>query len=292
MHARNGDRRLLYPGLAIVTASTLLLEIVFTRVFSVVMYYHFAFLAISLALFGLGTAGVYVYLRPAAVQGDRLGRALVIYAVLAAGSTIFGLWVVLGQRVSLTIAGENILALTKIYLSVALPFLFSGMCVTTIINRFSTDMSRLYFWDLAGAAVGCLALVLTLGWLGGIGTVLLSAVLFAVAGVLFAASARQTTNGARASSAPLVFATLGLVAIVGVAAYDHARPFLKIPSVKGTREDRVAFARWNTFSRITVEKLDTDFYWLKMDSSAATRIFSAEVARQGFEPTRRFTETR
>jgi len=41
--------------------ATLLLELALTRIFSVVFYYHFAFLAISIALFGLGLGGVFSY---------------------------------------------------------------------------------------------------------------------------------------------------------------------------------------------------------------------------------------
>ncbi len=41
--------------------ATLVLELALTRVFSVVYFYHFAFLAISIALFGLGAGGVFSY---------------------------------------------------------------------------------------------------------------------------------------------------------------------------------------------------------------------------------------
>ena len=41
--------------------ATLLLELSLTRIFSVVFYYHLAFLAISIALFGLGAGGVFSY---------------------------------------------------------------------------------------------------------------------------------------------------------------------------------------------------------------------------------------
>ena len=37
-------------------------ELSLTRIFSVTMYYHFAFMAISIALFGLSASGVYVFL--------------------------------------------------------------------------------------------------------------------------------------------------------------------------------------------------------------------------------------
>src|SRR5208282_3556231 len=52
----------LYLGLGFTTLATLILELSLTRIFSVVFYYHFAFLAISIALFGLGAGGVYSYI--------------------------------------------------------------------------------------------------------------------------------------------------------------------------------------------------------------------------------------
>src|SRR6185437_13077905 len=49
-------------GVALVSGSLLMTELSLTRIFSVTMYYHFAFMAISIALFGLSASGVYVYL--------------------------------------------------------------------------------------------------------------------------------------------------------------------------------------------------------------------------------------
>ena len=47
----------IYFGIAATSLATLLLELALTRIFSVVYFYHFAFLAISIALFGLGAGG-------------------------------------------------------------------------------------------------------------------------------------------------------------------------------------------------------------------------------------------
>src|ERR1700740_324582 len=52
----------LFAALALTQFSTLLLELALTRLFSVVLFYHFAFLAISIALLGLGAGGVFAYL--------------------------------------------------------------------------------------------------------------------------------------------------------------------------------------------------------------------------------------
>jgi hypothetical protein len=53
-----------YLGLFLVTASTLMLEIALTRIFSVTMWYHFAFVAISVALFGMTVGALVVHLLP------------------------------------------------------------------------------------------------------------------------------------------------------------------------------------------------------------------------------------
>src|SRR5690348_5107221 len=54
--------RPIVAGIALVSATLLMTELALTRIFSVTMYYHFAFLAISIALFGLSASGVAVYL--------------------------------------------------------------------------------------------------------------------------------------------------------------------------------------------------------------------------------------
>src|SRR5512133_2850683 len=60
--AKNVGESTLVVGVALCSFSSLLLELALTRLFSVVLFYHFAFLAISIALLGLGAGGVFAYL--------------------------------------------------------------------------------------------------------------------------------------------------------------------------------------------------------------------------------------
>ena len=69
-------------GVALASFSALLLELALTRLFSVVLFYHFAFLAISIALLGLGAGGVFAYLRQ-----DWLAR----YGTRKIGAVLFSL---------------------------------------------------------------------------------------------------------------------------------------------------------------------------------------------------------
>src|SRR5665811_1024566 len=139
----------LYLGLAFTTVATLVLELSLTRIFSVVFYYHFAFLAISIALFGLGAGGVFSYVVAGwkAPLFARLGRLSVINSLLV----LVALVVILAQRDS-----PSNWDIALIYFTTALPFFLSGTIVSLAISETIERVNRVYFWDLLGAAGGCL----------------------------------------------------------------------------------------------------------------------------------------
>src|SRR5688500_1537358 len=61
MPSRPDGARAIVVGIAAISAALLMTELALTRIFSVTMYYHFAFLAISIALFGLSASAVLIY---------------------------------------------------------------------------------------------------------------------------------------------------------------------------------------------------------------------------------------
>src|SRR4051812_18815249 len=142
---------LLYLAVALTTSGTLLLELALTRIFSVVFYYHFAFLAISIALFGLGVGGVLSYVvAPGGRIYQKLGIASLINAGLALGAVLF----VLTRG-----ADIGTFELGLIYFTTALPFIGTGIIVSLAISETIERVDKVYFFDLLGAAAGCLALV-------------------------------------------------------------------------------------------------------------------------------------
>src|SRR6478735_6254027 len=70
-------------GVALISATLLMTELALTRIFSVVMYYHFAFLAISIALFGVSASGVFAYVARRRLDrystDDLLSRQSLVY---------------------------------------------------------------------------------------------------------------------------------------------------------------------------------------------------------------------
>src|ERR1700683_4043902 len=137
-------------GLALTSFAALLLELALTRLFSVVLFYHFAFLAISVALLGLGTGGVFAYLlkpRIAKIPTRSMAAQLcMINSVLI----IAVLEVVLHVPVALDVTQQNFLRLTSLYLASALPFLLTGFLFSVVFGRETSRISRLYGADLTG----------------------------------------------------------------------------------------------------------------------------------------------
>jgi len=252
--------------IAIVSCASLLLELALTRLFSVVLFYHFAFLAISVALLGLGAGGVFAHLFRAKLSRwtiDRLGSALLI-----ANSVIMllVLEVVLHSAVSLNLELRNFEKLTLIYLLAAVPFFITGLLFSVVFARDTAQIARLYGFDLMGGALACLMLVPILNLLGAPNAVLCAAVLMAVGSALCSSTQRQKT----------IAATIAVVYAALIAA-NHRGKLIDIIYAKGLRRDAswVEFARWNALSRVEVDQVGLAKY-VVIDADASTAIMNVD----------------
>src|SRR5690349_14100112 len=140
--------RILAAGIALSSFSALLLELGLTRLFSVVLFYHFAFLAISIALLGLGAGGVFAFLAKRWLC--RFGtRTLMAWLCISSAAVIpLVLETVLHVPVSLELSRANFLRLTAMYLVSAVPFFLTGVAFSVIFARESSHIARMYGADL------------------------------------------------------------------------------------------------------------------------------------------------
>ena len=259
------NRKLAFFGISLVSLSVLVLELSLTRLFSATMYYHFAFMAISLALFGSGASGVFVYIFQSKLASVRTSTALAVSSSLFGLTTLLALAVILMNPLTLEQGMANQYRLIATYLACGLPFFFAGSAVTLAISRFAREISRLYLFDLAGAAAGCLLLIPILNWIGAVNTVFLVAALASGAAVVF-------TLEPASSRAARIACGLIAVCLFGLLGYNLGTGRVEIRMAKGFAEKNVVFSKWNSFSRITVEGSDPLGYEIKIDSDAATKI--------------------
>jgi hypothetical protein len=182
----------LYPfGVALASFVTIALELLLTRIYSVTLYYHFAFMVISLALLGLAVSGVALYLFPAFFARRSPGFWGALAMLLFSVGVPFALAVALGNPISLRGWRSNVGTLCAIYFAASLPFLCSGFALSVAIATAGVRIGRIYAFDLVGAAVGCLFVVPAIGSLGGPGALLLVAALGAAAAAVFARPHRR-----------------------------------------------------------------------------------------------------
>lgn len=260
------NRGVLLAGVALGSFSALLLELSLTRLFSVVLFYHFAFLAISIALLGLGAGGVFAHLGKNWLSRFSLRSLAAWLCLLNALFIPLVLEVVLHVPVSLDLTRSNFLRLTAMYLASAVPFFITGVEFSVIFARETDLISRLYGADLTGGALACLAIVPLLNWIGGPNAILFAAITAAVAGVIWSRSPvlRKAAVG-----------IAWLLLILTVA--NHSGKLADIVYAKGKLRNPswVEFARWNAISRVEVDK-QGDAKAVVIDADASTYIMNSD----------------
>jgi predicted membrane-bound spermidine synthase len=258
-------RRLCF-AVALCTLATLLLELSLTRIFSAVLFYHFAFVAISVALFGLGVGGVVAYYTPAAKDKAFTWSQLGRYCTKNALLVVVVLFVIINRPLYLSVSWLNALQLGLVYIVCALPFLVAGAVVSLAIANTVKNVSRVYFYDLIGAALGCLLLVPFLDWLGGPGTVIMAGAFFALAGGLW--HSLDPNSGRQVKISVALAAVMALV-VIG----NRDTHFIDVQYAKGAPVQGEEYSQWNSFSRVSVgPAADSDKYRVAIDFDASTDI--------------------
>lgn len=263
--AKSSGWPLIYVGVALTTLATLLLELALTRIFSVIFYYHFAFLAISIAMFGLGAGGVYSY-----AIARKPGGVFRRIAWLAGANSIV---TVASLAFLLTRQGDaGALTLAAVYVASALPFFFAGAIVSLVIAETIERVERVYFFDLIGAAAGCLLLVPLLNAFGGPNTVIIVAMIFSASSAIWFSLAKLPAGRAAG-------VTLGL-ALMALLVANARWPFLDVRYAKGQELRDERFVKWNSFSRIALApEPGTSRTSIVIDADAATGIPEFDMDR-------------
>ncbi|WP_027133939.1 spermidine synthase family protein [Geminicoccus roseus] len=245
-----------YAGLGTVTAATLMLQIVETRIISVLSWYHLAFFVISIAMFGLTVGAVYVYLRPDRSTPDRL------FFQLTAATLAFAVSTVLAGIAQLTLATGGTASLTALFawtefsICLAIPFFFSGVVVSLALTRSPYPIGTVYGVDLVGAAFGCIGVLALLNATSGPAALLWLGALLGVAAFCFARAAPVPAAAGRTLGAALFRYRLPIcVALLALAALNELTPYGVRMIVTKNRFEATRlldYDQWNSFSRITV----------------------------------------
>jgi len=150
-----------FVAIGLLSACVLSYEVLLMRLFSIVLWHHFAYMIISAAMLGYGASGTVL-----ALLKDKIAPHFSLVYVIAAMGVVFmmPLSFLLAQQVPFNplellwdkIQLANLLA---IYLLMMLPFFCGGFSIGLIFFRFGRDAGRIYAIDILGAGVGSIGVI-------------------------------------------------------------------------------------------------------------------------------------
>jgi hypothetical protein len=222
-----------------VAGCVLALQVLLTRLFSAALFYHFSFLSISLALLGAGAGAIAVYVRPRWFDRRPLEQELAAWAVVLA-ALLLVIPVVLarirfGTSDQVTGTFAALLALTSVVTT--LLFAAAGIVIALAVRGYTATMSRLYAFDLGGAALGAVVVV-PLMWIVGVPTLIVALAPVAALAALVFVRGRGGLAGAAAGL--LVVGLLAAILAGSTRLYEPAPAY----------ESGVVSDRWTPISRV------------------------------------------
>ncbi len=256
----------------IVSLSVLMFEVTLIRIFSVILDYHFVFLIVSLAVLGLGLGGAFIHRIKQSITGERkILKVLFFLSLLLPLSLISSLILLLKASTTGT--------LVIYYFTGVVPFLFAGMFLSLVFTGFTRQSNKIYFADLAGAATGCLIVILALQLWGAINTALLVGGIASLSGLFLAlASKRKIFMGSTliCSSFLFLFFYLNLNfkhIDVNFSLHTSLGKSLFTSLNDPDREERIVYTDWNAFARTDVtEGKDPYVKWIYIDGGAGSKM--------------------
>lgn len=240
---------MIYLGLFLLSASTLVFEINLTRLFSIAQFYHFAFMIVSLALLGFGASGSALALF--SQWGRRHTRQTLAWLALGLSLSSIGSYILTNQLPfdSFSIAWDRrqVLLLALHYLVLATPFFCGGAATGLLLAAQPARAARTYFVNLTGSAAGCLLALIAPRYLGGEGVVLLSSTLAALAALLLWAH-----EGVKRQALPALTLLALLAALLLRPPFLTIRlsPYKDLSYALNVPDAKIIWQRWSAFARV------------------------------------------
>jgi len=255
------------PSIAVMVAvfatatSVLAFEIALTRAFSVLLRYHFVFLAISLATCGLGIGGLIDFLLYRRFPHWHVPTQLAIRGLIT--GALYPLSVFLLFSTPLAAKLTSVWVVSAICIC---PFLAAGLLLSRAFAEFSAASGRLYFADLAGAAIGSFAVIAVLQLVGAINAAFVCGLLVALGAVVIGFSLRKPALTGGSVVVVIGLAAL-LVANVNFRYLDlPLMPLSHDPLAKPLYQEladphahaQIVASEWNAFARTDVVAYGND----------------------------------
>jgi hypothetical protein len=236
---------LFYIAVSLLCASTLMYEIVLTRLLSTICWYYLAFVSVSMAMFGMTAGAVAVKMMPKWFPKEDAPIRLIQATFAMALSMPISLVIMLAIPLEVSLSVETIFSFLLFSSVIAAPFFFAGVAVCLCLTRMPYLIGRIYFADLTGASLGCVAAVALLKIIDAPSGMILIGAILSLSAAMFARHFDYAAYQHRSNLWGLGFVAL---AALNACTLHGIQPIWS----KGTADLRnnIAAELWNPISRV------------------------------------------
>ncbi|UCE43117.1 MAG: hypothetical protein JSV17_09300, partial [Candidatus Aminicenantes bacterium] len=238
-------------GIFFISATTLCLQISLTRFFSVSQQYHFAFLVVSIAFLGYGSAGSFLSLFKKLFDADEkkfLSSSAILFSL-----TIFASYLICNNvpfdLIKLSWDSTQIFFIFLYYFVLSIPFFFAGIILSFAITRAASMVNTVYFFDLLGAGTGTFLAIFIFFPKGDKGVFPILSILALIAAWLFSPKKPMRF---KLFIFLLLAKGIGLFIIGPSWLTFHMSDFKAMPISLRYPEARQIFTKWNAISRLDI----------------------------------------
>ncbi len=235
-----GDNRI-YIGVFLISLATLALEISLIRFFSIAQWYHFAFMVVSIALFGIAASGTFLTIK-------KVKDPLFFSSILFSLSVLIGFFItnnVVFDPFKAVLNFSHVFVLLVYYIFLGLPFFFFGIIIAFLFLKFQKKAGKIYFYNMFGSAVGILAALFLILYFD-IKAILVISLIGLISSLFFIGNVNKYK---KKLVFLLVVVNLLLFFVpleINISEYKELSQALNVPS------SRLIDTRYNSFSRVDV----------------------------------------
>ncbi len=273
-------------GIFIISISMLAFELLQTRILSFIYWNHIVYIAVTIALLGFGISGAFLSIFPRRIL-TKIADYLVFFSL---GYSFFLVLCVYlsGKLMHLSQYLGTLEKLIISYILLVIPFFFAGLIISAALSKFTLQINRLYFVNLAGSGLGSLLFVFALEPLGAPLLVLILAIMGVIAGLFFSINARKEMK---------IAAIISIILLTGLVPFSNYimnfqpekyKQLGKSLDKKSHPDAKIEYTKWTPISRIDVSSdkknhlvgylqqlKPSDYKIITVDADAHTPIYSS-----------------
>lgn len=247
-----------------ISISLFVYQVVLTRIYSAVFWYHYVFLITSFAIFGLGIGSIFAYKLSKKPKLKMINRKIKkqldnpIKEQIKKGSIVLvAIYLVVFSTIYLLPYVNSLLIYTVLG---TLPFIIGGYIYSVLFMELSENSGKLYFADLVGSGIGSIAVIILLNNVGIFKTIALICLIAMIPALILPETSKKYKIVRCIIPSILIIGLMLPTQTISIIEKDFNGILNNTKKTYGNLRKselspEIVFSKWNAFSRTDVIKI-------------------------------------